>query len=216
MAKTYTVKQGDHLPGIAEENGFQNYRILWDHPQNADLKKKRENPNILLAGDQVFIPDPETREESRSTNQKHKFQVDNEILRLRLTLEDLYEKPIAGVPCDLMIEGEIHKLTSNGQGLVELEIPHKAKSGFLVLHSDETPFQEVPIPVKIGHLDPIDTISGQKARLNNLGYFAGDPDSGEDDDFRSAVEEFQCDHSLTVDGKCGANTQSRLKQVCGC
>jgi murein L,D-transpeptidase YcbB/YkuD len=34
--------------------------------------------------------------------------------------------------------------------------------------------------------------------------------------FLSAVEEFQCDHGLTVDGKCGPATQARLKQAHGC
>jgi hypothetical protein len=33
--------------------------------------------------------------------------------------------------------------------------------------------------------------------------------------FRSAVEEFQCDNQLTVDGKCGPNTQAKLKAVHG-
>jgi peptidoglycan hydrolase-like protein with peptidoglycan-binding domain len=65
-------------------------------------------------------------------------------------------------------------------------------------------------------LDPIDILAGQKERLNNLGYFAGDPQTEADEDFRSAVEEFQCDHGLTVDGVLGANTKSRLKQVYGC
>jgi peptidoglycan hydrolase-like protein with peptidoglycan-binding domain len=34
--------------------------------------------------------------------------------------------------------------------------------------------------------------------------------------FRSAVEEFQCDHGLTVDGDCGAQTQAKLLSVHGC
>ncbi len=57
------------------------------------------------------------------------------------------------------------------------------------------------------------TPSGQQARLDNLGYFASD---GDDDAFKSAVEEFQCDNSLTVDGDCGPATQAKLKQVYGC
>ena len=213
MSKIYTVKQGDHLFGIAEANGFHDYRIVWDDPHNADLKKTRQNPNILFPGDQVFIPDPQVREESRSVDQKHKFQVNTEKLQLRMVLEDLYEKPIAGAPCDLMIDGDIHHLTSDGRGLIELEISGKAKSGVLVVKSDQTPFQNLEIPIKIGSLDPIDTPSGQQARLENLGYFPGD---GDPDAFESAVEEFQCDHGLKVDGKCGTITQGKLKQVYGC
>jgi len=33
--------------------------------------------------------------------------------------------------------------------------------------------------------------------------------------FLSAVEEFQCDNGLTVDGDCGPNTQAKLKEVHG-
>jgi len=213
MPSMYTVKQGDHLFSIAEDHGFHDYHILWDHPKNAELKNTRQNPNILFPGDQVFVPDPEIREETRSTDNRHSFVVNTQTLQLRIILEDLYEKPIAGAPCDLMLNGEIHNLTTDSRGLLELDIPAKAKNGFLVVKSNQTPFRDVQIPIKIGHLDPIDTPSGQQARLDNLGYFAGD---GDDDAFKSAVEEFQCDNRLTVDGVCGPVSQAKLKQVYGC
>src|SRR5262249_27218002 len=90
-----------------------------------------------------------------------------------------------------------------------------AHDGWLVLRGEETPFRDTLIPVKIGDLDPEDTTSGQLARLNNLGYLPGD---GTDPDaFRSAVEEFQCDHPpLKVDGTCGKKTEEQLKMVHGC
>ena len=216
MSTTYTVKQGDHLFGIAEQNGFHDYTILWNHAQNAQLKQTRQNPNILFPEDQVFIPDLELGEESRPTNQRHKFQVNTEQLKLRFMLEDIYEKPIAGAPCNLIVDGDSHTLTSDGSGKIELPIRSDAKKAVLIVDSDQTPFERVEIPIKIGHLDPIDTLSGQKGRLNNLGYFAGDVTGPADDDFESAVEEFQCDQSLTVDGKCGPATQAKLKQVHGC
>jgi Putative peptidoglycan binding domain len=72
------------------------------------------------------------------------------------------------------------------------------------------------IPVKIGHLDPVDTISGQQARLSNLGYFLGDIDGNDASAFRIAVGEFQCEHGLTVDGICGSKTQAKLKDAHGC
>ena len=59
--------------------------------------------------------------------------------------------------------------------------------------------------------------SGQQERLRNLGYLA-DPLPGDDPEelFRIAVEEFQCDHKLAVDGKCGPATQAKLRDVHGC
>jgi N-acetylmuramoyl-L-alanine amidase len=216
MADYYTVEQGDHLSKIAKDNGFTDYTVIWDHPNNVDLKKQRQNPNILLPGDQVFIPDMEQKQESGPTDKRHTFTVDKKTLKLRLVLEDIYEKPIAGAQCALLIDGQTYQLTTDGNGKLEQEIPLDAKEGTLTIRGDQTPFANDVIPIKIGHLDPIDELSGQIARLNNLGYFAGSLDGSDTDAFESAVEEFQCDHNLTVDGDCGPRTQSELKQVHGC
>jgi hypothetical protein len=216
MDDYYSVKQGDHLSKIAKDNGFTDYTIIWDHPNNADLKKKRQNPNVLFPGDQLFIPDMEEKQEPGATDKKHTFTVDKKTLKLRLVLEDIYEKPIAGAQCALLIDGQVYQLTTDGHGKLEQEIPLDAKEGVLTIRGDQTPFANEVIPIKIGHLDPVDEPSGQIGRLNNLGYFAGPTDGSDAAAFNSAVQEFQCDNSLTVDGICGPNTQSKLKQIHGC
>jgi hypothetical protein len=216
MPEKYTVQQGDHLSSIAKDNGFTDYTIIWNHPNNADLKNKRKNPNILLPGDEIFIPDMEEKQESGATDKKHTFKVDKTTLKLRLVLEDIYEKPIAGAQCALLIDGQVYQLTTDSNGKLEQEIPLDAKEGVLTIRGDQTPFANEVLPIKIGHLDPIDEVSGQVARLNNLGYFAGKLDGSDDDAFDSAVEEFQCDNSLTVDGDPGPKTQAKLKQIHGC
>ncbi len=216
MADYYTVEQGDHLSKIAKDNGFPDYTVIWDHPSNSDLKKQRQNPNILLPGDQVFIPDKEEKQESGGTDKRHTFTVDKKTLKLRLVLEDIYEKPIAGASCALLVSGQTFQLTTDGQGKLEQEIPLDATEAYLVIRGDQTPFKDDVIPIKIGHLDPVDELSGQIARLNNLGYFAGDVTETDQDASESAVEEFQCDHGLKVDGDCGPKTQAKLKQIHGC
>jgi len=79
---------------------------------------------------------------------------------------------------------------------------------------------EVDLTLGIGELDPIDTPSGQMHRLHNLGYEPGPPVPPVTDEDRrrrrSAIEEFQCDQGLAVDGVCGPATQGRLLQVHGC
>jgi hypothetical protein len=156
MADFYTVEQGDHLSKIAKDNGFTDYSVIWDHPNNADLKKLRQNPNILLPGDQVFIPDREEKQESGPTDKKHTFTVDKKTLKLRLLLEDFYEKPIAGAQCALLIDGQVYQLTTDGNGKLEQEIPLDAKEGTLTIRGDQTPFANEVIPIRIGHLDPLD------------------------------------------------------------
>lgn len=217
MADNYTVQQGDHLSKIAKDNGFTDYTVIWDHPNNSDLKKLRQNPNILLPGDEIFIPDMEQKQESGATDKKHTFTVDKKTLKLRLVLEDIYEKPIAGASCALLVGDRTFQVTTDAKGKIEQEIPADAADGVLVIQSDGTPFQNDLIPLKIGHLDPVEFLSGQQARLNNLGYFAGVVGGVDLPALQSAIEEFQCDHPpLKVDGICGPKTRTKLVEVNGC
>lgn len=217
MAGYYTVVQGDHISSIANDYGFSDYLVIWNHPNNAQLKSDRQNPNVLSPGDKVFIPDRTPKEVTRGVDKRHNFKVKLKPLKLRLILKDAYEKPIVNTPCVLRI-GEVSKsLTTDGDGKLELVIPPSAKDSTLLIQGDqETPYFGMVIPVKIGHLDPETTISGQQGRLANLGYYWGEIDGEDSPDFRSAVEEFQCENDLSVDGICGPNTQAKLKQIHGC
>jgi Putative peptidoglycan binding domain/LysM domain len=216
MAGYYIVKQGDHVSSIAQENGLVDYHTIWDHPQNAELKQQRQNPNVLYPGDRLFVPDLEEGNEPCSTDQRHIFKARKTTLRLRLVLEDLYEKPIGGVPCDLVLPGGTRHLTTDGSGKLDEVIPADTHGATLLIKSPETPFQDVQIPIQVGGLDPVDKVTGQAGRLANLGYYFNALNPVDQDEFESAVEEFQCDNGLTVDGKCGPNTQNKLKQVHGC
>jgi hypothetical protein len=217
MEDYYSVKQGDHLSKIAKDNGFTDYTVIWDHPNNADLKKERQNPNVLYPGDQVFIPDMEQKQEAGTTDKRHTFTVDKKTLKLRLVLEDIYEKPIAGALCALLVGDQAFQLTTDGNGKIEQGIPADSENGVLVIRGGQTPFADDVIPLKIGHLDPVEFVSGQQARLNNLGYFAGDVGGVDLPALQSAIEEFQCDHPpLKVDGICGPKTRAKLVEVHGC
>ena len=215
--REYTVQQGDYLSKIAKDFGFTDYRVIWNDPDNAELKAKRKNPNVLYPGDKLTIPDRKLREESRPTDQKHRFVVQRPGLRLRLVLEDVYERPIANASCVLTIEGEFRKVTTDANGKIDEPLPPGVTSARLVIQdSDQTHLNFVDIPLKIGHLDPPEEFSGQRGRLKNLGYFPGSATSKDDPIFRSAVEQFQADHGLAVDGICGPITQGKLKDVHGC
>jgi len=217
MAK-HIVEQGEYLSLIARKYGFSDFRTIWDHPENSKLKQKRENPNVLFPGDQLFIPARESKEESGSTDQKHKFETKQGKLTLRLLLEDAYLKPIADAKCELVVEGQLFKLVTDGEGKLEKEIPATAQKATIVVKDPVTPINDDVIPIRIGELDPVEEVSGQQARLNNLGYFAGPIDQHDETLFHSAVEEFQCEHMgpSQVDGKCGPKTQAKLKEVHGC
>jgi len=206
---THTVKQGEHLPKIAEQYKFADYRTIWNHPNNAALKEQRQNPNVLWPGDKVFIPPKEIKKVPSATAKKHRFQLITQKIMLRLAVRDLDSNPIADTPCVLEVDGSSYQLTTDGDGKIEQPIPKNAAGGKLTIG-------EIEVPIKIGHLDPVEELPGWRARLNNLGYRAGASDDLNDPQLRSAVEEFQCDYDLQVDGESGPQTQGKLKEVHGC
>ena len=214
MSKIHIVEQGEHLSGIAAQNGFSSFRVIWDHPQNAELKQKRKNPNILFPGDRLFIPDKELREESRATDQLHRFEAAREELQLRVKVLDLTDKPVSG-PCFLVAGGVPNPMAENDnvfEGFIQSDVK-EARMEF----PDSRP--KLKVSLAPGRLDPINTPSGQRERLNNLGYFAGYTE-GNAEQFEFAVEEFQCDHQKELGlkkptGVCDAKTQALLEKVHG-
>ena len=216
MAGNYTVQQGDHLSKIAKAFGFSDFHTIWDDPNNSELKRQRQNPNVLLPGDSLYVPDRKLREESRSTDQSHQFTMKTVALKLRMILEDQYETPIANASCILTLGSDSRQVTTDANGQIEEDISPDVHDAALVIQDAQTPLDNTRIAIKIGDLDPVTEITGQIARLNNLGYFAGDVTSPDHVAMESAVEEFQCDNNLAVDGVCGPKTQAGLKKAHGC
>jgi hypothetical protein len=213
MPITYTVVQGDYVSRIAAQQGFAGYSKIWNHPNNAELKNLRKNPEVLYPGDVLFIPDRVDRIEDRPTDAKHTFVAKIAPLKLRVVIKDVNNKPVANKPCQVIVDGHVFDLTTDGTGKVETEIPRTARDGRLTLRDPSVPI-EIDLPILIGHLDPVEEKSGQFARLHSLGYNPGEtPDDA--NRFKRAIEEFQCENHLTVDGICGPATQSKLKLVFG-
>jgi len=53
---TYIVKPGDSLGAIAKRVGVASWRELYNHPRNAEFKRKRPNPNVIHPGDKLYVP----------------------------------------------------------------------------------------------------------------------------------------------------------------
>jgi N-acetylmuramoyl-L-alanine amidase len=185
--KRHQVKQGDCISSIAEENGFF-WETVWNHPENKELKKLREDPNILFPGDIVFVPDIRVKEVSESTNQVHKFQVKNSPAQFHLRiLKD--GEPRFDEPFTLFIDGE-EKKSGNiaSDGNISISIPPEAKEGRIIIGEREK--QEI-YDLNLGFLDPIDTISGVKARLNNIGFDCGKINNQMDEKTIESISNFQ-------------------------
>ncbi len=212
MADEHTIAPGDHLFRLARERGFRTVRALTDEPANRFLLAKRVNPATLAEGDVVTIPALEPKQTSGATNQFTTFTVAESGLLLNLRLQDTDQQPLATRAYRLVVAEHdpaggtspadpIDDVTS-AQGEIAKEIPDFAFEGELTVHENEDPASAVigTIKVLIGVLEAANTIRGQQARLNNMGYFAGFSEK-DLDQLHWAIEEFQADHGLKATGR---------------
>ena len=214
MCVQHVVRPGETVARIAREYGFFDWRTIWEHDDNRALADRRKNPDVLAPGDILVVPDKTQKTVAVPTGQKHVFRTIASPLKLRLILRDFGDEPLRNLPCTLSVEGSDLDLETDDEGLLEAAIPPSAERAELRFHDPLVPF-ELVVPVQIGHLDPVDTLAGQTARLNNLGYPADAIDEADSTRFEYAVQEFQVDHDLAVDGVCGPATQARLEEAHG-
>jgi N-acetylmuramoyl-L-alanine amidase len=208
----YVVDQGECLSSIAYENGFL-VETLWNHPGNASLRAGRKDPNILMPGDRVHIPDVRTREESCATDSAHTFLLRQITHVHRIVLLDSDGKPRESLRYKITIKGGSTKSgTTGSDGVVEVSILPNAREGELVVYSD---LGEETYELHLGAMDPPTTVSGIQARLNNLGYSCGEVDGLMGPKTAGALKCFQKDQNLTASGKVDDGTRDALVRLHG-
>jgi N-acetylmuramoyl-L-alanine amidase len=201
MSDKHIVQPGEHISDIASDAGFRSYHTVWDRPENSDLRNLRDDPHVLFPGDEVFVPDLTTKTEQRPTTQLHIFQVPGPELFLRLKVLDFNFRAVPNATGQLTLEPLAAESTgTDGDGFVEHELEPKTHKGELALDqvqpkdgdADPVALENTKFDLRIGHLNPETKLSGQQARLNNLGYFAGFT-LNDLEQLLWAAEEFECD-----------------------
>jgi hypothetical protein len=210
--RNYVVKQGDCMASIAIHTGFF-WKTLWDLPENSSLKGKRKDPYVLLPGDVVVIPDVRLRIEERPTDSTHKFVRKGVPEKLRVVVLDDGEQPIAGSKYTLEIDGKSSDGVTGSDGVIEHPIRPNACQAHLIVGEGDSRRE---YKLNLGHMDPIDTISGQQARLFNLGFYDGPVNGKPNGQMRTGVMMFQKKNHMEATGDCDAATQDKLKQTFGC
>ncbi|MBL8240464.1 MAG: peptidoglycan-binding protein [Bryobacterales bacterium] len=210
----HTVVDGDTLVGIADQYGFRNWEIIWNHEKNAPLRAQRPDPQILLDGDSVWVPKKEPKLYECETTKKHTFRLKKLWAIFRAKMKDENGTPYGERAYKLTVDGQDFHGKTDGEGLVEQKVPPRAKTGDLTLWPDPNNLREVLTwKLQLGHLDPAATVTGVQARLKNLGYYMGELDGQANAGMKAALAAFQSEHGLAPTGELDEATSATLEEI---
>lgn len=192
----HVVEQGDCLHHLADRYGFEKWQSIYDHPDNAELRSARPNPELLYPGDRVFIPDRASKAEACATNRTHAFRVNRPKVKLHVFLTDDNKQPLKNVRYAVRARRFDVEGKTTSEGLVDQLVPASLSSTqLLVWLDDESETPDLAYTLQLGGLDPIDKVSGVRERLRNLGYrLTGDDERSES--MAAAIRAFRADHGL--------------------
>lgn len=217
MAKRI-VGDGESTSSLAKKNGFY-WKTIWEHGENAALRQKRKDPNVLAADDEIFVPKLQEKEVSKGTEQEHVFKRKGEPTKIKMQMMAL-GNPRANEEYILEVAGELIRGKTDGDGKLEHFIPGDASSAKLIFKDGK----EVH-GLRIGSLNPIDNVEGVMQRLNNLGFKAsarvkkGAKAAEEFVEEKvgkkaiNALKNFQQQNELKESGKVDGATQSKLEEL---
>lgn len=222
----YTVKQGDYLVKIAKAHGMADWRRIYNDPQNEEFRQKRPNPDLIYPGDRVYIPDKAVREVTCETEKLHTFIVQKAKVPIEVVLESEDDEAMEIAKYELKTNSKTFTRTVDDEepgvaerlkaGIVrETVTPEDEECQLKVWLSADAEEPDYIYTLKVGHLDPVEEISGIQARLNNLGFNCGKVDGDKGPKTEKAVKDFQAKYGLKVDGDPGPKTQAKLREVYG-
>ncbi len=165
------MRQGDFLVQLANNFGFDP-DIVWQDPSNATLRALRSNPNILCAGDVLYIPDlptqppPMTSLMLGATNSFVAQDPPTVILTHKFIGSDSTSYASKGYTVQEL--DQLTGLTTDGDGVATFEAPVTLATATIVFTDTGESWA-----LHLGAMDPINTMSGIFMRLQNLGYIAG-------------------------------------------
>lgn len=213
----HVVKQGECLSSIAAKHGFASWKTIYDAPENSQFRHDRPDPNLIYPGDNVFIPDKGGKKDDAPVDNKHKYKKHSTKTYLRIFMKDFTGDPLVGLRYRLKVGAQVTDGTLGDDGKLEEPISPTATDANLTLWVEEEPVERrYNWALKIGALDPVETVRGVQARLNNLAHDSGKVDGIIGPITKGATIEFQQKYELDDDGIAGPITKGKLKEIYGC
>ena len=207
MPERYTAQPGDCIHSIAFAKGFFPDTV-WNHADNKSLKDLRKDPHVLMAGDTVVIPDKRLKELSKPEEKRHRFRRKGVPKEMKVQLME-GDQPVKNALCKVKIEGRESEITSDGEGWLKIPIPPNARKAAIQLPSG------LEFELNLGHLDPVDQVSGVQGRLHSLGYYDGPINGQMSPDTQSAIKTFKTAQGLPANSTLDDQTRQALTKQTG-
>ncbi len=215
MMIKHVVAPGQTAEGIIWSYTLDDYKAVWMNGDNAKLRDARPDPNLLMPGDTIVIPEPKPKTYSLATGKNHRIvlKVPKKELRLRILLHK--DEPLAGAGYRLSVDGEKNPRqgTTDGDGLLK-EVVRCDRAGAL-LEIDGRKFR-----LRFSYLCPFpaapeESVAGVSSRLACLGYEAGGA-SRPSPALQGALSLYQRDAEIDHTGELDSATRDQLAEDFGC
>lgn len=207
----HIVEQGDWLSKLAVWYGFDKWETIWNAPENEGVRKKR-NPNVIYPGDEIWIPATASKEESASTEKRHRFEIKGKDDEISIVLQDDKSTARSGVKYEFNLNAKtLGKGSTAGDGKAHSKVPRQHDPAFLRVDKHS-------VHLHIGHLNPMDAdtpdkgVSGVQARLNNLGLRAGPEDGVLGPRTQRSILLFQKLEKIKEDGMITDDLRAKLRE----
>jgi hypothetical protein len=210
----HPVTGGECLAQLADRFGFT-LDALWNDPANESLRKSRPGGEPI-PGDLLWVPARGTKAHPVQGGETHVFRRNGlpEILRVRFV--DAAGKARAGaaylmrVTTSPLSPQEDRTGKTDGEGFLVEPLPLFATEAEVQLRAASGLETHL---LHVGRLEPVETVRGVQSRLRNLRYPCGDDDGEVGPMTRMALQTFQIDQGLEVNGSVDEPTRARLREV---
>lgn len=183
MPQVHVAQEHECLNDIAAHYGLLP-EAIWNDPGNADLRALRQDPNVLLAGDVLAIPELREVRHAAQTGKRYRFRRKGVPVQVQFRLLNGSE-PRKDARYLLEVDGEALSGTTGPDGDLAFWVMPGSQQATLELEGEER------YELKLSRLDPLTEVSGMRQRLVNLGYLDVE---GDEDELAVAVIAFKREH----------------------
>lgn len=152
----YTVKAGDCFSSIAKANGYYKYSTLYQHADNTATRLLRPNPNMLVPGDIVSVPDKRQKKVAAVLDGTRNLVLKRQLTNLRIYIS-LIDKAVRPAPTSLQFEGggKNSAALPDGGGKIELlDINPAGTAGKVEIQIPALPAAPPPDPAVVQATPP--------------------------------------------------------------